>query len=144
MSKKPTWVEMLETSMEELKNEYDTRFKKLEEKLTKNIIGLQLDLICSIFAVVPHKDKELFNIFLGSLKEDVLDKWKEIGIAFVKDEKWFNNVLTMAKIYEINSFENLVKMLVSKFSVGFIKQTMTVEKITEEYGTEGAKIFKNM
>jgi len=51
MSKKPTWVEMLETSMEELKNEYDERFKKLEEKLTRSIAERQLELFISVYFV---------------------------------------------------------------------------------------------
>jgi DNA-binding ferritin-like protein (Dps family) len=144
MSRKPTWVELMESSIEEMKKEYDERFKNLEVKLTKSIANIELELIELMFASTPAKDLQTFKDAVKFLKEEYLDKWKEIGIAICKKGKTLNDMIALAKIYGINDFEEVIKTLVSNFDVDFIKDTMTIERVTEEYRTEGAKIFKEL
>ena len=100
--------------------------------------------ISSLGFLAPKKDKELFNSFLGSLKEDFLDEWKEMGIMIFKEEKVLDDAVYLAKVYGIESFEDVIKMLVTKFDIKLIKESMTIEKVTQEYGVEGAKIFREL
>jgi len=142
--KKPTWVEMLESSIEELKKEYDERFKELEERLFINFAMVELDLLCSVFLLFPNKTEENFDHFLDGLKRR-LDAKKEIGVAIFKKDKILDTVVTIAKNhYNIGSFENLVKKLSGRFTMSLIKESMTIETVTQHYGVEGASIFKTL
>lgn len=139
--KKPTWVEMLESSIEELKKEYDDRFKKLEEELSKNITIQQLDLGWALFLLVPNKTAENFDIYLDTLR-DFLKESK--NFAVFKERKELDTVLGLAMQYNIGSFDDFIKKLSTRFTMQLIKESLTIEAVTQHYGTEGARIFKTL
>ena len=107
--KKPTWVEMIEEHFKELEERYEKRFEKLD--LKKGIAGQELLFLSAIMILLPTHTRERLKTGLATLK-DFVKEWGGIGLSAIKERKTFNEL---------------------------VRQSTTIDKVLEVFGTKGAK-----